>query len=963
MSKIYGDIQKSTDDQLKYRGLILSNEMRVMLVNDSKAQKASAAISVKVGHNDDPVYLSGLASLCGHMIFMGCKKYPGPDTYANYMVRNCGFTDMMTQPSETKFILETDPSSFEEALDIFAHSFISPLFAREKLQTIIDSLELEYQKLVLSDTWRDEHINSFLCNTQQENIKISCGSKYTLHDLPVSKGVDVYKELLNFHRKYYSSNLMSLVLYGSKPLDELEIIAQELFDSVENKNIILSPNPDFSNINIPSSSVTYVAPIHERSTLRMYFSIPNLITYSETFPYFYLSYLLKNEGKASLLSFFKSRGWMASFDIKIIQEYGKSHMVLHMDLSSAGLENTQIIISSIFIYIKFLINEGPQKWIFDECCKILYINYRLNETQPSTYYILNIASNLLYYPINEVIIAPFLISEYNSNTLNLALQALKPENARIFIIDRRYKEQCDSIEPIVGIEYRTQNLTEVQIKKLEVCPICFDFKLPEPNELIPEDLDILPALYTTPYPVLIYDNEKMRMWFKQDSEYKSPCVFIKIMIAMPRAYLDPLSCNLTEIFVDLVQQVLTNKMYNASILAGLSWHLSNSKQGFAIHIEGASSKIHILLSNILNEVTKVEIDDQLFEKIKANYESILENLGKEQSYVQALYYMYALLSEREWAKDALLDSCKYTTAQNLRNFLPILFSYIHVESLIFGNYSNEQALNICQIIEKCMNLKKIAPLFPQQLNNFREYKLEPQSQYLFNISSPYISISCTNVLYQCGLQETSNKILLDLLLEILQKPCHETLKIKEGLGSFIFCVARRTTDVQGLRIIVQSELPPLYIDYRIEKFIDDMKSHLMTMTNDELESYKKLIIEKRLEKPKSISDAADKYWEEIESQKYNFTRSNTEIALLKNITMQQVLSFFLDYIEISGKNRSKLAVYVTPMSSNKSEESKLCLEAPLKYFVIENIESFQRTKGLFSLIDNSHVPRKGLTPL
>ena len=43
---------------------------------------------------------------------------------------------------------------------------------------------------------------------------ISIGNKYTLKTRPLELGVDVREELLKYHAKYYSSNLMTLAIVG-----------------------------------------------------------------------------------------------------------------------------------------------------------------------------------------------------------------------------------------------------------------------------------------------------------------------------------------------------------------------------------------------------------------------------------------------------------------------------------------------------------------------------------------------------------------------------------------------------------------------------------------------------------------------------------------------------------------------------------------------------------------------------
>ena len=46
------------------------------------------------------------------------------------------------------------------------------------------------------------------------NYAFTEGNKETLMSLPSSRGQDVRKELLEYHSKYYSSNVMGLAVLG-----------------------------------------------------------------------------------------------------------------------------------------------------------------------------------------------------------------------------------------------------------------------------------------------------------------------------------------------------------------------------------------------------------------------------------------------------------------------------------------------------------------------------------------------------------------------------------------------------------------------------------------------------------------------------------------------------------------------------------------------------------------------------
>ena len=61
----------------------------------------------------------------------------------------------------------------------------------------------------------------------------------------------IRESLLKFHKTWYSSNIMNLVIYGKHSLEQLEQWATSLFSGVENKNVTV---PDYSLPKLPFDS-------------------------------------------------------------------------------------------------------------------------------------------------------------------------------------------------------------------------------------------------------------------------------------------------------------------------------------------------------------------------------------------------------------------------------------------------------------------------------------------------------------------------------------------------------------------------------------------------------------------------------------------------------------------------------------------------------------------------------------
>lgn len=118
------------------------------------------------------------------------------------------------------------------------------------------------------------------------------------------------------------------------------------------------------------------------------------------------------------------------------------------------------------------------------------------------------------------------------------------------------------------------------------------------------------------------------------------------------------------------------------------------------------------------------------------------------------------------------------------------------------------------------------------------------------------------------------------------------LRTQEQLGYIVFCGPRKNCGAQGIRIIVQSNRHPAYVEERIENFLKVMKQQLENMPLEEFERHKKALAAIKLEKPKRLSAQFSKFLNEISLQQYHFNRAECETNLLKEITKTQFVDFF-----------------------------------------------------------------------
>ena len=83
------------------------------------------------------------------------------------------------------------------------------------------------------------------------------------------------------------------------------------------------------------------------------------------------------------------------------------------------------------------------------------------------------------------------------------------------------------------------------------------------------------------------------------------------------------------------------------------------------------------------------------------------------------------------------------------------------------------------------------------------------------------------------------RIVSALLTQILTEPAFSVLRTREQLGYIVSCASWLLPggSENGLRIVVQSEKKPGYLEERVEAFLEEMKIELEEMADEEFESH------------------------------------------------------------------------------------------------------------------------------
>ena len=116
-----------------------------------------------------------------------------------------------------------------------------------------------------------------------------------------------------------------------------------------------------------------------------------------------------------------------------------------------------------------------------------------------------------------------------------------------------------------------------------------------------------------------------------------------------------------------------------------------------------------------------------------------------------------------------------------------------------------------------------------------------------------------------------------LLTQIMSEPAFNVLRTREQLGYIVSCSSWTLpgSSEKGVRIVVQSERKPTYLEQRVEAFLDEMKIKLEGMTEEEFETHKSGLQKKWLEADKNLAEEVARFLFHVNTGHFDFLRSES----------------------------------------------------------------------------------------
>nr|VFK00311.1 MAG: insulysin [Candidatus Kentron sp. LFY] len=955
----------SPHDTRRYAALELPNRLKVLVISDPITDKAAAALDVFAGSNADPENRPGLAHFLEHMLFLGTRKYPGPDAFQMFIAKHAGEQNAYTGFAHTNYFFDVDARHLREALDRFGQFFIAPIFSDAYADRERSAVDAEFHTKKKNDTWRKMETIKQVMNPRHPFSRFTIGDLETFSDGGDTGETPIRQDLMALYGRYYSANLMALTVLGKEPVEVLAQWVKDVFSAIPDFDAKppRTAEPMFTSGRLPTHII--LRPVQELRQLTLLFPVPAPRPHYKTKPLYYISHIIGHEGKGSLLSLLKERGWAEALSAGIDLDHPDSAAFgVSISLTEKGIEKTDAIVALVFQTIGVM---EVRESLFEEISRLADIDFLFQEKSPPMDYVSHLANALHEYPMPEVLRGPLAMDHYDEALIRRYLSALTPDNVLVMVVRPDAEETIEqetiarktvaegtitretvtqgtiargttvrgTIDqettaratshgswldvPRFGARYKQQAIAPDTLhawwEALAGATVTSRITMPAPNIFIPRDLSLKHvsspgrplAMSYRAYsprgrPARIIHVPGLSVWFRQDTTYGVPRADLYFSVRSQAANDTPRHSVMTRLFVALVRDRLTEFVYPAS-LAGLDYELYPHIRGLSVRISGYHDKQKLLLTRIVDTLRETEFQAERFQIAKRELIRKLRNVRQRMPYQQALLELRDILLQPHWSPEIHLAALRPVTLSDLHAFLPELFGRISLVALSHGNVHEADALDMVAPLQG----RLISDALPTRVPHGSITELAEGTPYLRTIT-PDHDDSVAIVYFQGQRRGFRELARMALLGQILKTPFFHQLRTEQELGYVVLASTFPILRVPGLLFLVQSpDSHPSALTTRIREFLAGASHRLADMSEAEFARHKSALITRILAREENLGIRSERYWEEIDFGIEGFDSRRRKADAARAITLTEVREMYRT--RILGEHKRQLIIH------------------------------------------------------
>ena len=871
-------IRKSEKDTRQYQAIRLDNGMVVLLVSDPQAVKSLSALVVPVGSLQDPAEHQGLAHFLEHMTLMGSKKYPQPDSLAEYLKMHGGSHNASTAPYRTAFYLEVENDALDGAVDRLADAIAAPLLDKKYADRERNAVNAELTMARTRDGMRMAQVSAETINPAHPGSQFSGGNLETLSDKP---GKPVLDALHAFRDSWYSANLMKAVIYSNKPLPELASIAAATYGRV--------PNHDISKPEITVPVVTdaqkgiiiHYVPAMPRKVLRVEFRIDNNSDKFRSKTDELVTYMIGNRSPGTLSDWLQKQGLVEGIraDSDPVVNGNSGVLAISATLTDKGLAHRDEVTAAIFSYLNLLRSQGIDKRYFDELAHVLALDFRYPSINRNMDYVEWLADTMIRVPVEHTLDVVNIADRYDPQAIEDRLAMMTPQNARIWYISP--KEPHNKTAYFVNAPYQVDKISEQTFADWQQKSSAIDLKLPVLNPYIPDDFSLIKSDKAYPHPQLIVDEPTLRVIYAPSQYFASePKADISLVLRNPQA-MDSARRQVMFALNDYLAGIALDQLSNQAAVGGISFS-TGANNGLMVNANGYTQHLPELFNALLDGYFSYTPTEEQLEQAKSWYAQMMDSADKGKAYDQAIMPIQMVSQVPYFQREerrALLPSI---TLKEVLEYRDNLKAKGRPELMVIGNLTADQSTAMARQIQKQLGADG------NEWCRNKDVLVDRKQLAIFEKAGNSTDSALAAVFAPPNVDEYASSAASSLLGQIVQPWFYNQLRTEEQLGYAVFAFSMNVGRQWGMGFLLQ----PAYLWQRFQAFFPTAEAKLRAMKPEEFAQIQQAVIGQMLEAPQTLGDEASKLSKDFDRGNMRFDSRDKVVAQIKLLTPQKLADFF-----------------------------------------------------------------------
>jgi len=884
-------------DEKQYRYTTLDNGLSVLLISDEKADHGAASLDVNVGSLQNPEGREGLAHFLEHMLFLGTEKYPEAGEYQSFLSQHGGNHNAFTASEHTNYFFQIDPDHLDGALDRFSRFFYQPLFTEEYVQREKEAVHSEYTAKYLDDSRRIYSVYKAISNPKHPASAFAVGSLETLSD-DSGDGRPVRDALIEFYERYYSSNLMTLVVYGPQSLNTLDNWVKTYFDELPNRNAEIDPYPESI---FPKTPIDIAIKAHKTLyQLNFSFELGDGFDDYSSKPTQYIGHLLGHEGEGSLLALLKQEGLADGLSAGLQAQIKNNTLFqISVSLTPKGLENIDFISQQLFAYIRLIEEKGINKRIYEELRVLADLDFTFAEGQAPSRLVQNLSMNMHKYPVEDILKGPYAWHDFKPKLIKKALAKMTPQNTVRALITPNV--ESDIQDPWYETPYKVSEISEQTVTNWQQSELHKNLHIPEPNPFIPQDLTI----QDTPSkkaPALIKETEQLSAWHLADTQFNNPQSSIYIALRSELGQQSAQNQVLIEAWVELLNRHLNSFSYPA-LLAGQEYRLYSHMRGISIQLYGYRDKQDKVLERVIEAINTYEPTEAQWQDVQDRLVRDYQNALKQKPFRRSIAQLNQSLMLPSFDERRLASAIQSVNFEDLNAIIKQYPQALEAEILAYGNISVLQLNDTLELIEERL-IKQSLPASVvhkkvRALNSGVE-KEEIDAQHSDKAMTLYL---------QAQTDELEERAIQGLIGQIIKAPYYTYMRTEQKYGYVVFATPYPMLTQGGLVFIVQSPNTSADVLYQeTQDFLTRFEKTLSTMSEQDFHAHKQGLLNNLLQKPKNLKEKGSDLWSDLDIGNLEFNTKQQLADYIEGFSQKDVLEYYREHI-IGNEQRGLLLSY------------------------------------------------------